>query len=83
MTIAASGFSDVHVFKLALSDSVGETQFFVTAVAEASSLLKPEQRLMALSKEHKYDFRKTVVSASTLDFFVNSKVLTVLTGLIF
>ncbi len=65
----ANVYTDVQLFNIALSDAVGETTFFITAVAEASSLLEPDPRLRSLSKARKYDFRSATVETTTLDVF--------------
>ncbi len=70
LQLNADQASGVEIFKIAFSDSDGESEFYRTAVPEASSLLKPEQFLMDLSKENKYDFDKVVVPTMTLDTFV-------------
>jgi FkbM family methyltransferase len=69
LQIATDDLSDVEIFNLALSDSMGQAQFYITSVAEASSLLAPQQMLMALSKEKKYEYRKISVFTNTLDQF--------------
>ena len=66
---------DVHIFHFALSDAIGESRFHVTSVKEASSLLKPEPFLMALSRERKYDFHELTVPTLTLDAFVENEAL--------
>jgi len=70
LTRTTSHLPAVQVFNLALSDSIGESEFYVTSVHEASSLLQPEHFLMELSREKKYDFHKVVVPTLTLDAFV-------------
>lgn len=63
------GIPGITLNRLALSNSIGQVSFYATRVSEASSLLKPTERIMSLSLEHKYDYETVNVSAMTLDHY--------------
>ncbi|MDZ7616497.1 MAG: FkbM family methyltransferase, partial [Patescibacteria group bacterium] len=48
-------------------DRDGELPFYATRIPEVGSLLKPADRLIRLSTEHKYDYDIIAVTCSTLD----------------
>ncbi len=59
----------IRLARLALSDQTGKFKFYRTKVPEAASLLKPTDRLLRLSMEHKYDYRSVEVQCDTLDAY--------------
>ncbi len=62
------GTSDGIVLEqVGLADRDGEFPFYATRIPEVGSLLKPADRLIRLSTEHKYDYDIIPVSCCTLD----------------
>lgn len=74
----AGDFSHVQCFNVALSDFIGETQFYATALPEVGSLLPPEHRLMTLSKNNNYEFHEVTVPVTTLDYFCEQNIINVI-----
>ncbi len=65
---AAHGAADgVTLEPIGLADRDGRLPFYATRVPEVASLLKPADRLVRLSTEHKYDYELIEVSCCTLD----------------
>ncbi len=67
------GLPGITLNQVALSDCIENVTFHATRVSEASSLLKPTDRLMALSAESKYDHKEIQVPAMTLDHYCQIK----------
>lgn len=62
------GASDGIVLEqIGLADRDGDLPFYATRIPEVGSLLKPADRLIRLSTEHKYDYDIISVSCRTLD----------------
>lgn len=59
----------VSLYPKALNSNPGTFPFHVTNVPEVSSLLHPDPKLMKLSVDNKYDFKKIEVDCITLDQF--------------
>lgn len=71
-----SGYNNIHLCQIALNNESGIFPFNVTNVQEASSLLKPDPKLMQLSKNNKYDFHTIDVQCETLDYFCKQNNIT-------
>jgi FkbM family methyltransferase len=61
--------SGITLNSTALSNSIGNVPFYVTRVPEVSSLLKPTERMIKISSEHKYDYKTVDVPALTIDHY--------------
>lgn len=69
------GIPGIMLNRLALSNYIGQASFYVTHVSEVSSLLKPTERIMNLSVEHKYDYETVNVSTITLDHYCHESTI--------
>ncbi len=67
LVLAWGGLDDVVLHQFALNSVDGAFPFYVTRVAEASSLLMPDPVLQQLSREHKYNYTAVEVECRTLD----------------
>lgn len=63
------GIPGITLNQVALSHFTGYASFFSTRVLEGSSLLKPTERMIELSSEHKYDHETISVPTMTLDHY--------------
>jgi FkbM family methyltransferase len=63
------GNSSIILHQKALSSKSGFFPFHITNVAEASSLLYPDPKLMKLSADNKYEYKTIEVDCMTLDQF--------------
>jgi len=61
--------SGITLNQYALTNYTGDASFYATRVTEASSLLKPTERMLEISAERKYDHKIINVSAMTLDHY--------------
>lgn len=63
------GVPGITLNPVALSDFTGHASFFSARVSEVSSLLKPTERMIELSSEHKYDHETINVPTMRLDHY--------------